>query len=250
MESRSVSKFRDAKQVEPGPDQFVMKHMPLVKAIAAGIRRNLPAHVDLDDLVQAGALGLLDAARKYDAGKKVLFETYAKFRIRGAILDSLRGADWASRGLRKRQKEMEAVRRALAAELGRTPTEIEVAAKMGIDLKRVRKVLTEVNALGCQHQRGATEVTIRSKAMADSSRQPDRLCASSRLQELLVSAMTALPHRSRSIIELYYRQELTMREIGDRFGINESRVSQVHKRSLELMAAMLRSVGIESSTAL
>ena len=91
---KSVSKFRNAEeQVEPGPDQFVMKHMPLVKAIAAGIRRNLPAHVDLEDLVQAGALGLLDAARKYDAGKKVLFETYAKYRIRGAILDSLRGAD-------------------------------------------------------------------------------------------------------------------------------------------------------------
>ncbi len=250
MESRSVSKFRNAKQVEPGPDQFVMKHMPLVKAIAAGIRRNLPAHVDLEDLVQAGALGLLDAARKYDAGKKVLFETYAKYRIRGAILDSLRGADWASRGLRKRQKEMEAVTRTLAAELGRMPTEIEVAARMGIDLKRVRKVLTAVDAMGFPHQRSATEVTIRSEAMADPCRQPDRLCASAHLQELLVSAMTELPHRSRTIIELYYRQEMTMREIGNRFGINESRVSQIHKRSLELIAASLRSVGIQSSAAL
>ena len=249
MESRSVSKCRNAKQVEPGPDQFVMKHMPLVKTIAAGIRKNLPVHVDLDDLVQAGALGLLDAARKYDAGKKVLFETYAKYRIRGAILDSLRGADWASRGLRKRQKEMETVTRVLAGELGRTPTDVEVAARIGMDLKRVRKVLAEVNVLGCQHQRGATEV-IRSEAMADPCRQPDRLCASSRLQEILVSAMTELPHRSRTIIELYYRQEMTMREIGNRFGINESRVSQIHKRSLELIAASLRSVGIQSSAAL
>ena len=249
MESRSVSKCRNVRQ-ELGPDQFVMKHLPLVKAIAAGIRRNLPAHVDLDDLVQAGALGLLDATRKYDTGKKVLFETYAKYRIRGAILDSLRNADWASRGLRKRQREIEAVTRALAAELGRTPTDVEVAARLGIDLKRVRKLLTDVNALGCQRQRGATEVTIRSEAMADPRHQPDRLSASSRLQELLVSAMTALPHRSRSIIELYYRQELTMREIGNRFGINESRVSQIHKRSLELIAASLRSVGIQSSAPL
>jgi len=245
-----VSKFRNAKQVETGPDQFVMKQLPLVKAIAAGIRRNLPVHVDLDDLVQAGALGLLDAARKYDTGKKVLFETYAKYRIRGAILDSLRGADWASRGLRKRQKEMEAITRTLAAELGRMPTEIEVAAKMGIDLKRVRKVLAAVDAVGFPHQRSATGVTIRSEAMADPCHQPDRLYASAHLQELLVSAMTELPHRSRTIIELYYRQEMTMREIGNRFGINESRVSQIHKRSLELIAASLRSVGIQSSAAL
>ena len=153
MESRSVSKCRNVRQ-ELGPDQFVMKHMPLVKAIAAGIRRNLPAHVDLDDLVQAGALGLLDATRKYDTGKKVLFETYAKYRIRGAILDSLRNADWASRGLRKRQKEIEAVTRALAAELGRTPTDVEVAARLGIDLKRVTKAADRRERFGLPAPKG------------------------------------------------------------------------------------------------
>jgi RNA polymerase sigma factor for flagellar operon FliA len=227
-----------------------MKHLPLVKVVATGIRRKLPAHVDLDDLVQAGAVGLLDAARKYDTGKKVLFETYAKYRIRGAILDSLRKADWASRGLRKQQKEIEAVTRALAAEFGRTPTDVEVAARLGIDLKRLRKLLSHLRALGAEHQKGATEVAIRGEASEDPQRRPDRIYATSRLQELLVSAMAALPYRSRSIIELYYRQELTMREIGNRFGINESRVSQIHKKSLDLMGATLRSRGISSSAAL
>jgi len=249
MKSRSVSKCRNARPGLDG-DQLVMKHLPLIKVVAAGIRRNLPAHVDLDDLVQAGAVGLLDAARKYDTGKKVLFETYAKYRIRGAILDSLRKADRGSRGLRKQQKEIEAVTRALAAEFGRTPTDVEVAARLGIDLKRLRDLLSHLRALGAGHQKGATEVAIAGEALEDPRRQPDRICARSRLQELLVGAMTALPHRSRSIIELYYREELTMREIGNRFGINESRVSQIHKRSLELMAATLRSLGIQSSAAL
>ena len=249
MKSRNASKCRTARQ-ELDRDQLVMTHLPLVKVVATGIRRNLPAHVDLDDLAQAGAVGLLDAALKYDTGKKVLFETYAKYRIRGAILDSLRRADWASRSLRKRQKEIEAVTRALAAEFGRNPTDVEVAARLGLDLKRLRELLSHLRALGAEHQEGATEAAIRGEALENPRRQPDRICATSLLQEVLVGAMTALPHRSRSIIELYYRQELTMREIGNRFGINESRVSQIHKRSLELMGATLRSWGIQSSAAL
>ena len=245
MNSRSVSKCRHAGQ-ELAPHQLVIKHLHVVKAVAAGIRRNLPAHVELDDLIQAGALGLVDAAHKYDTGKKVLFQTYAKYRIRGAILDSLRRADWASRDLRKRQKQVQALALALTAELGRNPTDVEVAARLGIDVRRARKLLVDVNALGCRGQKSATRTPVGSEAMADPGHQPDQLCARSRLKKLLTDAMAGLPARSRSIIELYYRQDLTMREIGNRFGINESRVSQLHKRSLQLMATTLRSLGIQS----
>src|ERR1700724_1988508 len=108
-------------------DRIILEHLPLVKAIAVRVHENLPVHVDLDDLVHAGVLGLFDAATKYDPEKKVVFQSYAKHRIKGAILDSLRQLDWASRDLRKRQKQLEATTRDLTAQLGRAPTEMEIA---------------------------------------------------------------------------------------------------------------------------
>src|SRR5579872_6154371 len=113
-------------------DQVVLAHLPLVKAIAIRVHENLPVHVDLDDLVHAGVLGLFDAASKYNADKNVVFHSYAKYRIQGAILDSLRQLDWASRDLRKRQKLVEAITRELSDSLKRTPTEVEIAEKMGV----------------------------------------------------------------------------------------------------------------------
>lgn len=246
MQSRCVSKGPDRRPT-PDSDQLVTDHLPLVKVIAVAVHRNLPVQVDLDDLVQAGAMGLVDAARKYDIRKKVQFETYAKYRIRGAILDSLRQLDWASRDLRKRQKQIEAVTRALMADLGRIPTEDEIAARLRLDVSQVRKFQADLSAVGCQHRTDATDAPPDKEPVEDPGRQPDRLCANSHLRELLASGMAALPQRSRSIIEMYYRRDMTMREIGELFGINESRVSQIHKRSLELMAAALRVMGVESS---
>ena len=113
-------------------DEIVLEHLSLVKAIAIRVHENLPVHVDLDDLIHAGVLGLFDAATKYDPDKKVVFQSYAKHRIKGAILDSLRQLDWASRDLRKRQKQLEAVTRDLTAQLGRAPTEMEIAEGAGV----------------------------------------------------------------------------------------------------------------------
>src|SRR5580658_10431521 len=109
-------------------DRIVLEHLPLVKAIAVRVHENLPVHVDLDDLVHAGVLGLFDAASKYNPDKKVVFQSYAKHRVKGAILDSLRQLDWASRDLRKRQKQLDSVTHDLMTRLGRMPTEAEVAA--------------------------------------------------------------------------------------------------------------------------
>jgi RNA polymerase sigma factor (sigma-70 family) len=116
-------------------DRIVLEHLPLVKAIAVRVHENLPVHVDLDDLVHAGVLGLFDAASKFNPDKQVAFSSYAKHRIKGAILDSLRQLDWASRDLRRRHKQVEAATRELAATLQRTPTESEIAQKLGVDVE-------------------------------------------------------------------------------------------------------------------
>ena len=121
-------------------DRLVLQNLPLVRAIAVRVYESLPVHVELDDLVHAGILGLFDAALKYDDDKQVTFQSYAKHRIKGAILDSLRDLDWASRDLRKRHKRLEEVTRELAAAMERNPTEQEIADKMGMDVERWRQV--------------------------------------------------------------------------------------------------------------
>ena len=129
-------------------DRIVLEHLPLVKAIAVRVHENLPVHVDLDDLVHAGVLGLFDAASKFNPEKQVAFSSYAKHRIKGAILDSLRQLDWASRDLRRRHKQVEAATRELAATLQRTPTESEVAAKLGVDVDRWRQMMVDLRSVG------------------------------------------------------------------------------------------------------
>src|ERR1700704_241483 len=129
-------------------DRIVLDHLPLVKAIAVRVHENLPVHVDLDDLIHAGILGLFDAASKYNPDKKVIFHSYAKHLIKGAILDSLRQLDWASRDLRRRHKQVEAATRDLSAKFERTPTEAEIAEKMGVEVERWRQMVVELRTVG------------------------------------------------------------------------------------------------------
>src|SRR5713226_9658748 len=129
-------------------DRVVLEHLPLVKAIAIRVHENLPVHVDLDDLVHAGVLGLFDAASKFDPEKQVAFSSYAKHRIKGAILDSLRQLDWASRDLRRRQKQVETATRDLAATLGRSPNETELAERMGVGMERLRRMQMDLRTIG------------------------------------------------------------------------------------------------------
>src|SRR5271165_5100521 len=129
-------------------DRIILEHLPLVKAIAVRVHENLPVHVDLDDLVHAGVLGLFDAATKFNPEKQVAFSSYAKHRIKGAILDSLRQLDWASRDLRRRHKQVEAATRELQATLQRTPTESEIALKLGVDVDRWRQMMLDLRSVG------------------------------------------------------------------------------------------------------
>src|SRR5579863_4132284 len=145
----SVSVLRKQKRVSQEiRDQIVLDHLPLVKAIAIRVHENLPVHVDLDDLVHAGVLGLFDAVNKYDSTKNVAFHAYAKHRIKGAILDSLRQLDWASRDVRKRQKEVDIASHRLASKLGRTPLEGEIADEMGLTPDRWHRIQIELRTVG------------------------------------------------------------------------------------------------------
>jgi RNA polymerase sigma factor for flagellar operon FliA len=234
-------------------DRLVLQHLPLVRAIAIRVHENLPVHVDLDDLVHAGIMGLFDAATKYDGEKQVSFRGYAKHRIKGAILDSLRDMDWASRDLRKRHKQLEAITRELAAVAQRNPTETEIAEKMGMDLARWRQVAVELRVVGLlsastpppdSENRNAPEFP------AGDALNPDVLTGQSELRAVLSSAMHTLPERYQQVIRLYYMMGKTMREIGDTLGVNESRISQIHRAALDRMAVNLQEAGIHSTECL
>ncbi len=234
-------------------DALVMTHLPLVRAIASRVRENLPVQVELDDLVHAGILGLFDAVQKYDPAKRVVFHLYAKHRIRGAILDSLRQLDWASRDLRKRYKHIEAMTQKLSSQLGRTPTESELAREMGVSLARWRKLVFELHSAGLgagqshisgngneQYERGGGET------LSSEEELPDHSCARHQLRDVLASALQTLPLRYQRVVTMYYSQGSTMKQIGNELGVNESRVSQIHKAALEKLNAALRTRGIDS----
>jgi RNA polymerase sigma factor for flagellar operon FliA len=233
-------------------DRIVLEHLPLVKAIAIRVHENLPVHVDLDDLVHAGVLGLFDAVTKYDSTKNVAFHAYAKHRIKGAILDSLRQLDWASRDLRKRQKQVDAVTRSLSMKLGRAPVDTEIAAEMGFSIERWRQVQMELRTAGLVSANTTKEDAERDRTAefaATPELRPDRMCERRQLQTTLARAIEALPERYQKVVCLYYTNDMTMKEIGDVLGVNESRISQIHKTALKKMALVLESEGIHSSAA-
>jgi RNA polymerase sigma factor for flagellar operon FliA len=233
-------------------DQIILDHLVLVKMIAVRVHENLPVHVDLDDLTHAGILGLIDAAGKYDAGKKVIFRSYAKHRIKGAILDSLRQLDWASRDMRRRHKQVETVTRDLSSKLDRAPTESEIAEKIGVDLDRWRQMSVDLRMIGLVSASAVSNDADNPAAHdfpASLESQPDSICAQEELREALFKAMQTLPERYHKVVFLYYTKDKTMKEIGGMLGVNESRVSQIHKLALEKMAMTLRASGIHSRQA-
>jgi RNA polymerase sigma factor FliA len=251
MTARSVSAPKE-KITREVRDQIVLDHLPLVKAIAIRVHENLPVYVDLDDLIHAGVLGLFDAIEKFDSAKNVEFQSYAKHRIKGAILDSLRQADCASRDLRRRQKQVEAISRDFAARNGRNPNDAEIADGLGVSTDRWRRMAIELRNIGTISitPREEQDRTSDREFAADSCVQPDRICERRELKTTIHRAIHTLPERYQKVVFLYYTGQLTMKEIGDMLGVNESRVSQIHKLALKKMADALQSEGIASANAL
>lgn len=228
-------------------DNLVMEHLPQVHFIARRIHDRLPPHVPLEDLVHAGIIGLMDAVQKYDAKKNVELKHYAKFRIRGAILDSLREGDWGPRALRRQARSVEQAFGNCKARLGREPNEIEVAAEMQMSLVNYQQLIGELRGLdvgSLQADSGdGTSVEerwrYRDEAVEDDSYH---VCLRSEMLDLLERAIEELPERERRVLALYHFEELTMKEVGSVIGIGESRVSQIHTEALLRLRARLHDV--------
>jgi RNA polymerase sigma factor FliA len=213
-------------------EKLLLEHLPIVRFLARRIHERLPQHVDIEDLVSAGVVGLMDAFVKFDPHKKVQFRSYAQFRIRGAILDSLRTLDWSPRDLRRKGREAEEAIRALTGRLGRSPGESEIAAEMGVSLEDYQSLLgdlkgLEIGTLHVEHNEDSGEEEL---AYVPGRPDDDPLfcCLRGELQDKLRDAIENLPERERLVMTLYYFEELTMREIGLALGVVESRVSQIH----------------------
>jgi len=225
-------------------DRILLEQLPQVRYLARRIHERLPRHVPLEDLVHAGVIGLIDALNKFDRSKHVQFGSYAKFRIRGAILDSLREMDWGPRELRRKARGVEEAQRKLSMELSRAPTEVEVAAELKLELREFQQLLTELDGLEvgslhlespwdgkdedlCDYLPNAPEDT------------PFFRCMRSEMKELLARAVADLPEKEQQVLALYYFEELTMKEVGVVLGIGESRVSQIHSLAVVRLRARM-----------
>jgi RNA polymerase sigma factor for flagellar operon FliA len=233
-------------------DLLLMEHLPTVRYIARRIHERLPQHVDMDDLVSAGVVGLIDAFSKFDHGKKVQFKSYAQFRIRGAILDSLRTLDWSPRELRRKGRAVEEAIRAVTQRIGRAPSEQEIAAEMGLSLNEYQQLLGDLKGLeiGSLHVERSEDSGDEELAYIPGSPDEDPLfrCLKGEMKQLLVDAIDDLPEKERLVLALYYFEELTMKEIGLTLGVVESRVSQIHSSAVLRLRSAL--AGLRSSDAL
>ncbi len=236
-------------------ERVLLEHLPIVRFLARRIHERLPQHVDIEDLVSAGVVGLMDAFAKFDPAKKVQFRSYAQFRIRGAILDSLRTLDWSPRELRRKGRAVEEAIRVLTARLGRAPGENEIAAEMEMSLDDYQQLLGDLKGLeiGTLHVERNENSGEEELAYVPGKPEDDPLfhCLRGELEERLTDAIANLPDRERLVMTLYYYEEMTMREIGLALGVVESRVSQVHASAVVHLRAALRdlagSAGAERS---
>jgi RNA polymerase sigma factor for flagellar operon FliA len=214
-------------------DRILLEQLPQVRHHARRIHERLPRHVPFEDMVHAGVIGLIDALHKIDRSKHVQFGSYAEFRVRDAILDSLREMDWGPRELRRKARGVEEAQRKLSLELSRAPTEVEVAAELKLGLREFQQLLTELDGLevGSLHLESSWDG--KEEDLCDylpnaPEDTPFFRCMRSEMKELLARAVADLPEKEQQVLSLYYFEELTMKEVGAVLGIGESRVSQIH----------------------
>lgn len=214
--------------------------------MALQVRKHLPAHVETDELVSLGVVGLLDAVRKFDGQRHVKIESYARYRIRGAILDGLRNWDNASRDLRRKNKKAEKMQQELEAKLGRAVDDEEMANALGVSLQKWYRTVNELQPLGVGwlHSRaeGVANTPCDENAIADTRESPFDLCYRGERGEILRQALAGLPQRERTIMSLYYTREMTMKQIGALLRVDESRISQLHSAALGRLRLVVRAM--------
>ena len=221
---------------------LVARHTELVRRIARHLAARLPSSVDVDDLNQAGLMGLLDAARHYDGSAGASFETYAGIRIRGAMVDELRANDWAPRSVHKKVRDAAEAMRKLEQEFGHSAREIDVAQRLGITLEDYRAILidaTQCQMLSIDAPQGEDEEP-ESRQVADSaSIAPQEHLQNEQFQKALAGAIKRLPEKEQLVLSLYYREGLNLREIGQVMNVTESRVCQIHGEALTRVRSLL-----------
>lgn len=235
--------FEDAGERE----KLLLDHLPQVKYIARRIHDRLPAQVPLDDLIHAGVVGLIDAVEKFDPSKNVRLASYAKFRIRGAILDSLREMDWSPRQLRRQARRIEDAHRDLKVRLGRVATEPELAGELKMSLEDFQHLLGELRGLDLGSLQAESlgpqsDEDLVSVHPCGTERDPFFLCLQGELQSHISRALEDLDQKERQVVSLYYLEELTMKEVGAVLGVGESRVSQIHSAAMIRLRARLNEI--------
>jgi RNA polymerase sigma factor for flagellar operon FliA len=241
---------------EVGPadrEQVLLENLPMVRFVARRIHEKLPQHVQLEDLVSAGILGLIDATAKFDPAKNTQFRTYAQFRIRGAILDSLRDVDWGPRDLRRKGRAIEDAIRTLTVQLGRAPAEAEIAQELGQSLEEYHRTLSDLNGLeiGSLHAQrnedsGEEELAYVPGPPGD---DPLFLCMRAEMRSRLQLAIEELPENERLVLTLYYYEELTMKEIAMVLNVTASRVSQIRSSAILHMRSKLEKIAAPANKA-
>jgi len=227
-------------------DELILNYSPLVKYVAGRLASSLPQTVDTSDLISYGIFGLIDAIEKYDLERAIKFETYAIARIKGAIIDELRAMDWVPRSVRSRAREIETAYIALENELKRLPSDQEVADRIGVTPKEFQDMLTKISYtsvvsfeelwVGGDREEGQNALgTIKDETADD----PVAVFESAEIKEILADAIERLPEREKTVIALYYYEGLTLKEIGQVLGVTESRVSQLHTKSVLRLRARL-----------
>jgi RNA polymerase sigma factor for flagellar operon FliA len=224
-------------------NQLLTDHMPLVKRLAHHMKAKLPPSVEVDDLVQAGMIGLLDAISRYEETHGAQFETYAVLRIRGAMLDELRNSDWLPRSMRQNMRKIEAAMSTLQQKLGHPPTESEVAKLLKLSLADYQDMLTDGG--GHQlvyyedfHDNEGNDSFLDRYAVDDAD--PLRSLLDGDFRQAVIDAIEALPPREKILMGLYYEEEMNLKEIGAVMGVSESRVSQLHTQAVARLRAALR----------
>lgn len=241
---RVVRRYQNQQSAAEDRERLILEHLPQVRLIARRIHERLPESVNLDDLVSTGTLGLIAAIDRFDPSHNVKLKTYAEYKIRGAILDSLRGLDWAPRQQRKRSKQIEAAICAAEQRLHRAPSEEEVAKELGVSIEEYHEWLVDIRGVNIGSlETVSPEGDGRSllKYISDEEENwPSRLLERSELQRLLADAIEKMPSAERTVISLYYHEELTLREISKIVNLHESRISQLKSQAILRLRAYIQ----------
>lgn len=241
----SANPYRAAQEIsQQEREELILAHLPQVRLIARRIHERLPDSVSLDDLVSTGIVGLISAIDRYDSAHNVKLKTYAEYKIKGAILDSLRGLDWAPRQQRRKSKQIESAIAALEQQLHRTPSEEEIAAELGVSLEEYHGWLVEVRGLNV----GSLETNAPEEGGKDllkfisgnEEEWPSHVVERRELERVLAEGIAKMPQIERTVLGLYYQEEMTLREIARIVKLHESRVSQLKSQAILRLRTFVR----------